>query len=394
MDILIIFFHGNMFKPQAGNESRLHNLVKQLSKKNTIFTLESGEYKNESTFFVDKRFFFNPFIIRNNRFGTFFANLNPSYIYKLYKIMNEKMPHVIHVSYPHGLLMAKIVKGLFRNSNSLLVYESHNVESKKLLSVAKKEKGANFLKNWVSYIYTSLMERTACKLSDLVITVSEIDKKDLAKLYSLSEEKIIVVPNSTKIIDLTRYNKLNSKQKLGISTDKLTLLFHGTYDHYPNKEAINLIKEQIAPSIKEYKDIEIVIAGKDVPHFENDNVTSLGFVDDLNELLTASDISIVPLLEGGGTRVKILDYFGAGLPTLSTKKGIEGIEAKNYEHAIIVDDTGDEFINALIYLIKNEDKREEIGKNAYNLAKEKYNWDVVGENLNNIYNDLIINKKG
>ena len=64
-------------------------------------------------------------------------------------------------------------------------------------------------------------------------------------------------------------------------------------------------------------------------------------------MLNSSDIGIVPILHGGGTKLKIFDYMGVGLPIVTTKKGIEGIEAKNGQHAIIVDDVNEEFINAI-----------------------------------------------
>ncbi|NHW88881.1 MAG: glycosyltransferase family 4 protein [Archaeoglobales archaeon] len=72
-----------------------------------------------------------------------------------------------------------------------------------------------------------------------------------------------------------------------------------------------------------------------MPKFEKDGIK---FLDDIYELLVASDIAIVPILSGSGTRVKIMDYLNVGLPIVTTKKGIEGIEAENGKHAIIVDD--------------------------------------------------------
>ena len=47
---------------------------------------------------------------------------------------------------------------------------------------------------------------------------------------------------------------------------------------------------------------------------------------------------LVRLLEGGVSRKKILDYFPAGVPVISTAKGIEGIPVKNGREALIIDD--------------------------------------------------------
>ena len=58
---------------------------------------------------------------------------------------------------------------------------------------------------------------------------------------------------------------------------------------------------------------EFVIVGNGVPRCElDDNVKCLGFVDEIYALLKSSDIAIVPLQSGSGTRLKILDYFAVG----------------------------------------------------------------------------------
>ena len=171
-----------------------------------------------------------------------------------------------------------------------------------------------------------------------------------------------------------------------IENNKIVILFHGTYSYHPNKEAMDLIVNYIAPLIgKEFKNVLFVLAGNGVPICERMNVKSIGFVEDLYSLLNIADIAIVPILNGGGTRLKILDYLSAGLPIVSTTKGIEGINAKNGEHAIIVDNVNDEFIEAIKYLTDNEQERKKIGLNARRLAEEDYDWDKIGERLNKLY---------
>ena len=67
------------------------------------------------------------------------------------------------------------------------------------------------------------------------------------------------------------------------------VVFHGYYKYYPNMEAIKLITDYIAPEIhKKFKNVLFVVAGKDVPKFEKDEIK---FLDDIYELLAASDIS-------------------------------------------------------------------------------------------------------
>ena len=155
---------------------------------------------------------------------------------------------------------------------------------------------------------------------------------------------------------------------------------------------MKLIYEYIAPSIKKkFEDTIFIIAGSGTPKIKNENVLSLGFVYDLQVLLQVADIAIVPILAGGGTRLKILDYLSFGLPVISTEKGIEGICAENDKSAIIVKNFYSEFNNAIESLLNSEDIRQSIGYNGYKLAKKHFNWKCIGIKLNRIYAKLISN---
>ena len=73
-------------------------------------------------------------------------------------------------------------------------------------------------------------------------------------------------------------------------------------------------------------------------------------------------MAIVPLLKGGGTKLKLLDYLSVGLPIVTTKKGVEGIEAKNSVHILISNSVDEEFINNIDYLLKNDNERLKLVK--------------------------------
>jgi glycosyltransferase involved in cell wall biosynthesis len=192
----------------------------------------------------------------------------------------------------------------------------------------------------------------------------------------------------------TLKDKDEIKKELDIDKNNLVIIFHGSHFHPPNREAIDLIKNDIAPEImKVDKDIVFVIAGFDVPVFEEENIKSVGYVADIYSLIHAADMAIVPILSGGGTKLKVLDYMGVGLPIVTTKKGIEGINAKNGEDAIIVGDVNAKFTDAIKYLIDNKQEREKIGANARKLAEEEYDWDKIGEKLDNLYREILEGKR-
>jgi len=270
-----------------------------------------------------------------------------------------------------------------------IVYDAHNVEGVKVKEY--KDPTLPLYKRIVAPIYIPILERMAVKLANNILSVSQRDKELFIKKYNVDHEKITIIPSGTNILNLKSLeDRSDVRKKFGVKLEEIIIVFHGTYTYYPNKEAADLIIDYIAPKIGElYHNVNFIIAGKDVPEIEEDNVICVGFIDDLQSLLNASDIAIVPLSHGGGTKLKIFDYMGVGLPIVTTKKGIEGINAKNGEEAIIVDDVNEKFVDAIKYLIDNKQEREKIGANARRLAEEEYDWDKIGEKLDKLYRDIL-----
>ncbi len=69
------------------------------------------------------------------------------------------------------------------------------------------------------------------------------------------------------------------------------------------------------------------------PHIE---IT--GFVEDAVAVIAQSQVAVVPLLAGSGTRIKILEAWAAGTPVVSTTLGAEGLECRDREHLVLADD--------------------------------------------------------
>ncbi|MDP3104078.1 MAG: glycosyltransferase, partial [Candidatus Methanoperedens sp.] len=100
--------------------------------------------------------------------------------------------------------------------------------------------------------------------------------------------------------------------------------------------------------------------------------------------LSSADICIVPLRFGSGTRLKILEYMAACKPVISTSKGAEGIEYVDKEN-IIIEDNINNFVGIIKELLNEENRACEIGKSAEKLIKQKYEWNLYSNTLNDVY---------
>jgi len=117
-------------------------------------------------------------------------------------------------------------------------------------------------------------------------------------------------------------------------------------------------------------------------------LTFSGVVENVAELLNASDIAIAPLLHGSGTRLKILEYFSCGLPVVSTTVGVEGLDIKSQVNVLIEDDMN-EFALKVTKLLKDRALSMRLGKAARELVLNKYDWKNIAGKLDMIYHNLL-----
>jgi len=94
-------------------------------------------------------------------------------------------------------------------------------------------------------------------------------------------------------------------------------------------------------------------------------------------------VFIVPLRIGSGTRIKILEALAMQKAIVSTSIGCEGLEVKDNEH-LLIRDNPQEFVRAVIDLLKDEQLRLKLGENGRKLVEEKYDWKTVFKELDAI----------
>jgi glycosyltransferase involved in cell wall biosynthesis len=158
-----------------------------------------------------------------------------------------------------------------------------------------------------------------------------------------------------------------------------SLIFTGSFRYDANYHAAQWFVSEIYPLIQvQIPEVRLTITGDhaSLPLPSCTNLTLTGFVEDVKPLISSATVSVVPILEGGGTRLKILEAMALKTPVVTTTKGCEGLDICNTEHALIAD-TPAEFALAVIRLLKEPDLRDQLTRRAYGLVHSKYNWTSV-----------------
>src|SRR3989337_1087524 len=114
----------------------------------------------------------------------------------------------------------------------------------------------------------------------------------------------------------------------------------------------------------------------------------LGYVDDVRPYFAGSTISICPIRDGGGTRLKILDAMAMGMPIISTTIGCEGIDVSPGTDVLIAN-TPEEFVYNIGRLNNDLALRNNLSNNARKKVENKYSWNIIGQKLNKYYHDSV-----
>ena len=281
----------------------------------------------------------------------------------------------IHCSHPH---MAQYSSD---DGSILKVVDMHNVESEILNRYA--DKAWDPLRKSYARLTAAKLEKyeteCACKF-DLCTAVSKRD----AEFFSKRGANVAVIENGVD----TDYFPFKPN-----TPDEPTLTFTGWMKYHANDEAASFFCSQVFPLIqKNIPEVRFTIVGKDPSKevlrcADRAGVEVTGFVPDVRPYLYGSSVFVVPLLVGGGTRLKILEAMSAGVPVVSTSVGCEGLDVEQGRH-LLVADSPEEFAQKTLSLMKDKTIRERIAGEARALVEEKYGWNIIGRKLIDTYGEL------
>ncbi len=222
----------------------------------------------------------------------------------------------------------------------------HNVEHLRL-----KQQIPNLQEH--AYQLLKSTELAMCELSDTIITVSDQDRQLLIR-DGVDSRKIQTIPHGVDLSSFQSASKIDRTHIFPATHKRPILVYHGTYGYQPNLDAVHVLADEILPRLAKLGiRVNILAIGRNPPTTKiHDDIHFTDSVDSVAPYLCCADIAVVPLLDGGGTRMKILDYFAAGVPVVSTSKGIEGIPVTHGIEAIIEDDF-DAFALAIQRILKD-----------------------------------------
>ena len=225
--------------------------------------------------------------------------------------------------------------------------------------------------------FITLLERRACAAATRVIAMSRKDIDRFCELFGSAPEKYIDFPQPV-LLPESAPSRAAARRRLGFGDDERIVLFHGSFAHLPNREAIDAIRNTIAPRIRaKMPSARFIIAGSGAPLFSAEGAEGIGFIENLPELLSACDAAVLPIFSGCGVRMKVFDYFQYGLPCVSTEKGIEGVSVANEVELLICRDDEEAVTNSLFRLLDNPALGVRLAENARSYLRRRHDPESI-----------------
>jgi sugar transferase (PEP-CTERM/EpsH1 system associated) len=279
------------------------------------------------------------------------------------------------------LLTAQVIPWDLPGSRVLF---THNVETQiweRLFRVAR-----NPIWRAVCYREYRTMQRMELRYlqrSDHVLAVSETDANFFERI--LDPSNISVIPTG---VDVEYFRPTPEKEEAN------ALVFTGSMDWLANEDGILYFMREILPRIRqEIPDATLWVVGRRPSKkliqaaSELRGIEVTGTVEDIRPYIAKASVYIVPLLVGGGTRLKIFEAMAMGRAIVSTSIGAEGLPAVSGKHLLLADQP-EEFARQVVELLRDTKRRKELGERARSLVEQNYSWQSVGNLLSDVLRNV------
>ncbi len=243
-------------------------------------------------------------------------------------------------------------------------------------------------------------ERSICRQFDKVVWVTAEDRRALALEGASATSIVSEPPDISAVIPICV--DVEAGALIPRRSDAYRVTFLGGLHWPPNAEGILWFTTHVWPEVsRRVPGARLTIIGKSPPQNllrlktsttrsngqRETSVEITGYVDNPVPYLEETAVFVVPLLAGGGMRVKIVEAWSRGLPIVSTPIGAEGVDTRHGEN-ILLADSANAFVEAVVSIFRQPSLALQLGAGGRTTAERSYDWRVVYHAWDEVYESI------
>jgi glycosyltransferase involved in cell wall biosynthesis len=378
----------------SGGQIRTYNLLKHLSKKHNITLMSFVREHNEQQYIPELEKFCQKVVT----FKRTAKAWHPRNILMAGLTMNPFVVCLYLYQQVKQAIREELANGNYDLIHAETFYVMPNIPKDTQVPILLVEQVIEYL---VYQRFTERLPAYALLLKPLLyLDVAKIKQKEqyywkyASALAAMSPEDrdymlelepqlhIDVIANGVDIDHFASTKKITHKRP--------TVIFIGNFKWLPNKEAAKFLVNQVWPQVKRtMPDSRLQIFGFN-PTSEvtalgkNKGVEVKGFIPDIRDAYAGADVLLAPILNGRGTKYKILEAMATKTPIVGTSLAVEGIDIKNGIHAL-VSDSPQQLARDTVKILMNKSMGKQLSQAAFKLVKDIYGWQGIATELDNVY---------
>jgi len=258
-----------------------------------------------------------------------------------------------------------------------------------LSPVSRKSK--ELAKRFFLFCFRSILDNASA-----ILALTGKERNHITALDPLLEKKIRILPNGLRLSEFEKAERLNFRRKYNIPDGNKVILYLGRLEKI---KGLDILIEAFALLCRDHQDLHLVLVGPD-NGFERQakrRVEECGisqqviftgglYEKDKVSAYVDSDVYILPSYSEG-LPMTVLEACALGKPVIITER-CNLPEISEYQAGIIIKPEVNDIQKAILTLIDDPEKLQIMGENGQRLIKDKFTWDVIVPELEEIYREV------
>ena len=235
--------------------------------------------------------------------------------------------------------------------------------------------------------------------SDVVIACSREDRRRMIEVEGIAADRVLFLPNG--IVGRSPTPGRDVRRELGIAADALVV---GSVGALRAEKRFDVLLRAAAHLVPRWPGLRVVIAGAGAERGALQTLAGdlglgqrallLGARDDVPDVLAAIDVAVT-CSDFEGSPLSVLEYMEAGLPVVATRVGgLPDLIDDGVHGRLVPRRDPATLAQALDALFGDPARRRAMGEAGRQRRREQFEFDVMVERLEDLYERLYAGRRG